>query len=61
MKARLLFRLLLLALLSTGSLLGTGCASTEGEGHSNQSTRPWNQPRGWETGVPGMLQQDRRY
>ncbi|MEQ2005763.1 MAG: hypothetical protein ABMA26_03105 [Limisphaerales bacterium] len=34
----------------------TGCGTTEPD---NQSSRPWNSPKGWESGVPGMLY-DRR-
>ncbi len=37
-------------------LLATGCNTTEPD---NNSTRPWNSPKGWEGGVPGMLY-DRR-
>ena len=37
-------------------LLATGCATGEPD---NQSSRPWNSPKGWEGGVPGMLY-DRR-
>ncbi len=37
-------------------VLATGCATGEPE---NQSSRPWNTPKGWEGGVPGMLY-DRR-
>jgi len=37
-------------------LLATGCGTTEPD---NASTRPWNAPKGWEGGVPGMLY-DRR-
>ena len=36
--------------------LATGCATGEPD---NQSSRPWNTPKGWEGGVPGMLY-DRR-
>jgi len=42
---RLLLSLLLLATLA----LLCGCASTESE---NASTRPWNAPKGWESGLP---------
>lgn len=56
MNLRLLGRsLLAIAALVTG-LLVTGCTSTETD---NASTRPWNAPKGWEGGVPGMLY-DRR-
>ena len=39
---------LLLGLLS---LFVAGCSSTEPE---NVSTRPWNAPKNWQFGVPGM-------
>jgi len=45
---------LLLLLLGIVGVLVSGCASTEPE---NASARPWNQPRGWETGLPpGMYE-----
>lgn len=37
-------------------LFVTGCNTTEPD---NNSSRPWNSPKGWEGGVPGMLY-DRR-
>jgi hypothetical protein len=47
----------LLAVVALGTLaLVTGCGTTEPD---NQSTRPWNAPKSWEGGVPGMLY-DRR-
>lgn len=47
----------LLAIVALATLvLVTGCGSTEPD---NQSTRPWNSPKSWEGGVPGMLY-DRR-
>lgn len=47
----------LLATVALGfTLLATGCGTTEPD---NMSTRPWNSPKGWEGGVPGMLY-DRR-
>jgi outer membrane biogenesis lipoprotein LolB len=39
------------------SLLLTGCQSPETA--ENEASRPWNAPRGWESGLPGF-QQDRR-
>lgn len=42
-------RLLLLAVLVALVATFCGCASTESE---NASTRPWNSPKGWETGLP---------
>lgn len=59
MKTPAVIRALFLAMLLFGSALGTGCAST-GE-PANESSRPWNQPRGWESGVPGMMQNYQRY
>lgn len=58
MNSRLLqfARCLLAALALGGALLVTGCNTTEPD---NQSSRPWNSPKGWEGGVPGMLY-DRR-
>ena len=38
------------------ALLATGCDTPEPD---NMSSRPWNTPKGWEGGVPGMLY-DRR-
>ncbi len=43
--------LLALAALLAG-LLTTGCNTPE---PGNQSTRPWNTPKGWEGGLPGMM------
>jgi hypothetical protein len=45
---------LLLLLVGLGVLLA-GCA-TEPE---NASARPWNQPRGWETGLPPAMYEGR--
>jgi len=39
---------LLVALLATV----VGCATTDPE---NQSARPWNSPKGWETGLPSSM------
>lgn len=45
--------LLALWLACWGALLA-GCASTDPE---NQSARPWNAPKSWETGLPtGILE-----
>jgi hypothetical protein len=44
----------MLALVSLG---GFGCSTTQDI--ENQSSRPWNGPRGWEYGVPGMMPQYR--
>ena len=51
---RLAFSLLLLAL---GSLLLTGCATDQSS--ENASVRPWNQPRGWEHGLPSSINEGR--
>ncbi|MBL6764378.1 MAG: hypothetical protein ISQ14_05435 [Verrucomicrobiae bacterium] len=59
MKASAVLRFLFLAVALIGVTLLSGCAST-GE-PENQSSRPWNQPRGWESGVPGLLQNQQRY
>lgn len=48
-KSRWAFLFLLLAL---GALVGAGCATTDNE---NASERPWNTPKGWETGFPAGL------
>jgi len=47
-----------LLLLLTATLLSlTGCATTDPE---NASVRPWNSPRGWETGgLPSSLNEGR--
>jgi len=46
-----------LLLIAAGALACTGCASTESE---NLSSRPWNSPRGWETGgLPSSLNEGR--
>jgi len=46
--------LLLVLTLSLFSL--AGCATTESE---NASTRPWNAPKGWESGLPSGLTEGR--
>jgi hypothetical protein len=47
-------KLLLLVLpLAALTFSGAGCSTTaESE---NMSSRPWNSPRGWEYGIPGMM------
>lgn len=52
MKASLKTYYLLLLLLA---LTGLGCATTNDS--ENLSSRPWNSPRGWEYGMPGMMPQ----
>lgn len=54
MLARKTFAIFGLALFLIGTL--TGCQSTESR---NASARPWNSPRGWETGMPGMINEGR--
>ncbi len=50
-------RSLFLLLLVLGALFAAGCATTESD---NVSERPWNEPQGWETGIPsGMFNQGR--
>lgn len=38
--------------------LGTGCATTEE--NTDLSPRPWNSPKGWETGIPPALYERQR-
>jgi len=45
--------ILLVLALGWLALAASGCATTESE---NVSSRPWNAPKGWEFGVPGMDQ-----
>ena len=47
--------LLLLLLLALG-IGAVGCSTTEPE---NASSRPWNAPRGWESGLPGGMMEGR--
>jgi len=48
-------KFLFLALTLTALVFGaTGCATTDAE-TENVSSRPWNSPRGWEYGIPGMM------
>jgi hypothetical protein len=49
-------RYALLLLLALAALGLTACASTESE---NASSRPWDQPYGWENGLGGMNQYNR--
>lgn len=49
-------RLGLLAGLLLVGWLFVGCASTE---PNNRSARPWNSPKGWETGLPAGLNEGR--
>ena len=34
----------------------SGCSTTESE---NESVRPWNTPKSWETGLPGGMNEGR--
>jgi outer membrane protein assembly factor BamE (lipoprotein component of BamABCDE complex) len=45
------FLSLLFRALACGALL-TGCKTPD---ESNVSARPWNQPRGWENGLPAQM------
>jgi len=49
-------RILLAAFLVAIVATLCGCASTESE---NASTRPWNSPKGWETGLPAGMTEGR--
>lgn len=49
-------RWILLLLLALTSLALSGCATEEPD---NASARPWNQPRGWESGYPTQMFQGR--
>jgi hypothetical protein len=53
---RFVYGAALLLLLALAALSGSGCATTETD---NLSSRPWNSPRGWETGLPSMLNEGR--
>ena len=55
MNSRWRITLALLLLLAAGLL--NGCKSPESS--ENESSRPWNAPRQWETGLPGF-QNERR-
>jgi len=54
---RILFRIsLLIGLLAGALFVSTGCATTEPE---NRSERPWNSPKGWESGLPSSINEGR--
>lgn len=55
MKARLKITLFLLACLCAGFL--TGCTTPESS--DNTASRPWNSPRGWESGLPSGINEGR--
>ncbi len=46
----------LLLVLALAALLN-GCASTADT--NNASVRPWNSPKGWETGIPSTMTEGR--
>ncbi len=49
------FRSWLLLLLLTVAGLGlAGCATTEAD-NDNKSSKPWNSPEGWQSGVPSQM------
>lgn len=50
-------RLRLLLLLPLAALLA-GCSSTRSD-EERLSERPWNAPRGWETGLPTSMTEGR--
>jgi hypothetical protein len=52
----LLRRVLLLLAIVVAGWGGYGCKAPEPE---NMSARPWNSPRGWETGLPSGLNEGR--
>lgn len=58
MKKTALKKFLALLMAVSGLALTTGCQSTKSE-QDGISSRPWSQPRGWESGVPGFIQNDR--
>ena len=49
-------RWLFLGLLLTALVGLIGCATPESE---NLSERPWNAPKGWETGLPSTINEGR--
>ena len=49
--------LLLLLLLLVALNFVSGCRTPDGT--ENESSRPWNSPRQWETGIPGFNQERR--
>ena len=49
-------RLALLLLLALAALTFGGCASPDND---NASVRPWNTPKGWETGLPSNMTEGR--
>jgi hypothetical protein len=57
-KLSLWFRGCLLAVLAVAAVVLTGCATPDDEGSSRD--RPWNEPQGWEHGMPPGFEQGRR-
>ena len=51
------FRILAASLLAAGCLFSVGCATSSDP--ENAGTRPWNSPRGWESGLPVSLTEGR--
>ena len=51
MKSSIAKFILLLSLIGVGFAL-TGCGTTDDQ---NVSARPWNSPKGWESGFPAAL------
>jgi hypothetical protein len=49
-------RRVFLLVLALGALCLGGCAST---GDEELSARPWNSPKGWETGLPSSMMEGR--
>ena len=49
-------RFFFLLLFGASLLVLAGCATTESD---NASTRPWNSPKGWETGLPSGMTEGR--
>lgn len=54
---KLLTKLFTVALLAIAALAVTGCQSDDSI--ENASARPWNSPKGWETGLPSTLTEGR--
>jgi len=51
-------RLAFLALGGLVLLLWSGCGTVEDDAR-NASTRPWNTPKSWETGLPSTINEGR--
>jgi len=50
-------RFLLLATFAAGLLFVAGCQTTDDP--ENASVRPWNTPKGWESGMPSGMTEGR--